>query len=442
MAAEEVFGRYNPSASNDKVLSLLQRYRDQDLDRLERQGQARVQAEREKLQNIAKIPDQISSGYLEGTEENRRERQAAAMERQQKLAEEQGQRQQELHPLDIQARKGSIARDEYGLSEEQARGGDAKRQRDWLNTVRPDGLTNEQYNFQLQQKGTEAQIQGTKNAGAMNSAQIGLIGDQRKEIADNRAIKSAAAQYVAAMSSGDEKKIAELDRTLGASMPPGQLQLAKNEATSAYKGGIESANLFWQSSESGQKTSQDLSKLRVAADIVAQLKSNIAEYNAAGFNTDKANVIKDNIVALLSRPEMGVEGQNAAKMVQSGFLGARFDRTKSFGVSSASERIDDAIQNIDNSLQSQLKQIELQNSHVRVPAYTQNLTSTANALNNALKTPTKKNTPQLISQPMNTLQPNAPAGQNIQPVNNLNPMQSPALPPASGFRDRMMRGPK
>lgn len=102
MIGAEEFFRYDPSRSNDKVLSQLQRYRDDELESLRRSGDMQIQARRETLQNFAKIPESIADSYLQGTEENRRQRQ-------QNMLEEQDARQRELHPLDIESRKSSLS---------------------------------------------------------------------------------------------------------------------------------------------------------------------------------------------------------------------------------------------------------------------------------------------------------------------------------------------
>ena len=243
--------RYDPSRSNDRVLSQLQRFRDQELENLRQSGARQAQATRESMQNIAKIPENIADSYLQGTEENRRQRQ-------QDMLEGQEARQKELHPLDIKNRKASLERNKFGLSEEQKTAGDTERQRQWNQKEHAPGQTNEQYAYELQQRAQEQGISGQKTAQGLAGAQTQSLVQNTKDTKEDRAVKLAAGEYIAAMQSGDPNAIAALDAKFGQTMPPGVLQQAKISAQSTIKSATQVENLAWNDSPQGRKTMEQL----------------------------------------------------------------------------------------------------------------------------------------------------------------------------------------
>lgn len=438
--AEEVLSRYDPSRTNDKVLSQLQRFRDQELENLRRSGEMQAMAKRETLQNIAKIPENIADSYLQGTEENRRQRQ-------QTMLEEQDARQRELHPLDIESRKSTLERNKFGLSEEQKQAGDTQRQRDWNQKMRPDGLTNEQYAYQLQQRGLEQGLANQRTQQGLAGAQISNVQEQTKTAQEERAIRSATAEYMAAYQSGDPKAIGAIDAKLSAKMDPGLMQVAKNQAGAQVKSAQEGANLVWQSSPTGQKTMAQLQTIQDKASTISQVKSYIAQYNSAGFETDRANEAKNNIIALLSRPEMGPEGQNAADLVRGGVLGMRLDPS---GFSNPRGRLENSLQNIEAAIGADLQQIQVQNQGVKVPIFVNTYQNTLASYQKAKSTTTKQtynlfgnptpSNPGGAMQQVNTappaLGPNPPNKQGL-----LNPGQEQApVTPTSRFRGIQHRG--
>jgi hypothetical protein len=441
--------RYDPSRSNDKVLSQLQRFRDQELENLRMRGEREAMATRESMQNIAKIPESIADSYLQGTEENRRQRQ-------QDMLEGQEARQKELHPLDIESRKSSLERNKFGLSEEQKQATDIQRERDWKTAKRPNSeQTNEQYAYELQQKGLEQGLAGQRAQQALTGAQQGLTGaqttnvqQQTKTTEEDRQIRAATAEYMAAYQSGDPEAIATIDAKLKAKMDPGLMQLAKNDAGAKVKSAQEGASLFWASSDPGKKTLAQLNSIQDKASTISAIKSYIAQYNSAGFETDKANEAKNNIIALLSRPEMGPEGQNAADLVRSGVLGMRLDPA---GFSKPKGRLENSLQNIEAAIGADLQQIEVQNKGIKVPIFLNTYQNTVDSYEKAKNTPTKEAAPNLFSNPTPTnpggatqqvntappaLEPNPP---NKQQLLNARPAKAPVTP-TSRFRRIQDRG--
>jgi hypothetical protein len=390
-----------------------------------------AQAKREALGNIAAIPDRLVDSYIAGTEESRRAKQ-------QQMLEQQEARQKELHPLDIESRKSQLERTRFGLSEEQKAAQDAQRQREWLTQTHGDsGLTQEQYNFKLAQqlqegqlKAQDAQIQSLKNSGAATASNIKLQNAQLQSMEEDRQVRQAAAQYQAAFASGDQKEIARLDSDLSKKLTPEILTMARNQGASNYRSQVETANLTWSGSPAGQETSRNLALLNQKASILQQVKANIAEYRDAPFGSDDSNRIKQNIIALLSKPEMGVEGRNAAASIEAGLGGLRFDTA---GLSTSTQRIDSSLKNLENVIGAEIKQLEVQNAHVKVPVYLQNLDSTKNALKTAITTTTKKPPPNLLEGraggPQNQSQGIMPAA-----MENNSQGMGPPLPPRSQFR--------
>jgi hypothetical protein len=429
--SEEFFGNYNPSNSNDKVLSQLQRYRDQELDRLKSLGDQRVMAEREKLQNIAAIPEKLSQGYMEGAEEGRRNRAAAIQDQAAKRQEEAARRQQELHPLEKESLQTRNKRDTFGLSEEEKLAGDNARKRTWMqqkSKANPN-LTNEQYAYELDQEQQKAGISATKAGTGLAGVQTTLGKEQILTAQENRVVEKLIPIYQQAIVAGDQDAIAKLDAEYGKNTPSHLVQKAKIAATTGAKDAIERANFLWNNDPQGGAVNAKLSKIQDKATKLQQVKAYITEYKNADTESDKANALKANIVALLNSPEMGEEGKLIASQFNSGVFGVRLSTG---GLSTSSQRLDDSLSTLDNSIGAELKQIELQNTHVKAPVYKQNLQAAKNALETASKTPTKAPPPPLFQNLQNKTQPGL-----MQNVNNSN--QSPAgaspLPlPPSQFR--------
>jgi hypothetical protein len=362
--------------------------------------------------------------------------------------EEQDARQRELHPLDLESRKSTLERNKFGLSEEQKTAGDTQRQREWNQKMRPDGLTNEQYAYQLQQKGAEQGLANQRTQNALGGAQITNVQEQTKTAQEERQIRAATAEYMAAYQSGDQKAIEALDAKFSAKMDPGLMQLAKNEAGAKVKSAQEGASMFWASSDPGKKTLAQLQTIQDKASTISQVKSYIAQYNSAGFETDKANEAKNNIIALLSRPEMGPEGQNAADLVRGGVLGMRLDPS---GFSNPKGRLENSLQNIEAAIGADLQQIQVQNQGVKVPIFVNTYQNTLASYQKAKSTTTKQAAPNLFSNPTPTnpggsmqqvntappaLGPNPPNKQQL-----LNPGQGQApVTPTSRFRGIQNRG--
>jgi len=380
--AEEIF-RYDPSRSNDKVLNQLQRYRDDELENLRRTGDMQIQAKRETLQNFAKIPESIADSYLQGTEENRRQRQ-------QRMLEEQDARQKELHPLDIESRKLSTERNKFGLAEEQRSSEDTQRQRSWKQAKRPAGvpgagMTNEEYAYKLAEDAQVAGIQGQKTQTALGGAQIAQAQEGTKTLQQENAIKLATAEYQAALMSQDPEAVKALD-TKYKNLQPGLIQLAKFNAQGAIKGGQKLEDITWNDSPQGQKTMGELTTLQKKASTISQVKTYVAQYNAAPLQSHKQNEAKQNIIALLSRPEMGPEGENAADLVRDGVLGYKLDFS---GYSNPKGRLDNSLAGIEASIEADLKQIQTQNQGVKAPSYLQGFQNTVSSFQQARNTSTR-----------------------------------------------------
>lgn len=414
MIGAEEFFRYDPSRSNDKVLSQLQRFRDQEAENLRLQGDRQAMATRETMQNIAKIPESIADSYLQGTEENRRQRQ-------QDMLEGQEARQKELHPLDIESRKSTLERNKFGLSEEEKLSKDVQRERDWKTKKRADSdLTNEQYAYELQQKGLEQGLAGQRTQQGLAGAQLQNLNEQTKTAKEDRAVKMATAQYKLAYQSGDPQSIAAVDAKLS-NLDPGLIQLAKNDAQAAIKGAQMTQNLEWQSGPQGQKTMAQLQAVQDKASTISQVKAYISQYNSAGYETDQANQLKANIVALLSKPEMGPEGQHAAELVKGGVLGVRLDPS---GFSNTKQRLDSSLQNIEAGIAADLSQINTQNKGVTAPAYQNAYQNTVASFQQARNTSTKANVPNLFGNPT----PQNPGAGAMQQVNTAPPALGPNPP--------------
>jgi len=478
MGAEEILSRYDPGRSNDRVLSQLQRFRDQELEALRRTGDMQAAAKRESLQNIGQLPQKVSEGYLAGTEEARRAQQ-------QEMLQAQEARQRELHPLNVEGQKTQLERSKFGLSEEQKQAADIQRKRDYLTRKRPDGMTQEEYDFELDRQtreanlsgvkaqtaasaastqltqgqiadekrkrawltaprndgsgmtneqylanldiqGKEASIQNAKNTNASLDASRRLTEQQLNSLSEDQQVKKMTAVYLNAINSGDQNQIKSVDADMQKNLHPAVYAMVKTGAGAQYRSQIETSNMVWQSSPVGQETMASLSNLRQKASTLQQVKANIAEYKTTNWETDRANQLKQNIISLLSRPEMGVEGQTAANAVASGLAGLRADLG---GVSTASQRIDNSLDNINKVIEAQLQQLEVQNQNVKVPIYQQTLDSTKAALKQAISTTTNKQAPLLIngkSYRTNTLVP------GVQPVSQ--PNETPLVPPVSQFR--------
>lgn len=396
MFGAEEFFRYDPSRSNDKVLSQLQRYRDDELESLRRSGDMQIQAKRETLQNFAKIPESIADSYLQGTEENRRQRQ-------QNMLEEQDARQRELHPLDIESRKSSLERNKFGLSEEQKQSEDAQRQRDWKTAKRAkglpgEGMTNEEYSYKLGEDAQVAGIQGQKAQQGLAGVQIQNAKEQIKTSQDNRAVQLATAQYKNAYMNNDAESVAALDKKLS-NLDPGLVQLAKGEAQAAINSARKLEDINWQGSPQGEKTMAELQSVQKKSQTIAQVKTLIGQYNAAGWETTNANELKENIVALLNRPEMGPEGQHAADLVKTGILGIRPQPSLTNMYTTTKERLDSSLENLERGIEADLKQIETQNQGVRVPMYLNTITNTKASFNQAKGISTRPPAPNMNGTP-------------------------------------------
>jgi hypothetical protein len=428
LGSEELFGRYNPSSSNDKVLSQLQRFRDQELDRLKAQGDQRVMAEREKLQNITAIPDKLASGYMEGAEEGRRSRAADLQDQAAKRAEEAALRQQELHPLEKESLQTRNRRDTFGLAEEEKLAGDNQRRRDWMNAKRTDGsgLTNEQYGYQLQEDQQKAGIANTKAGTGLAGVQTTLGKENVTTVKEDRIVKTLIPLYQQAIVAGDQATIDKLDAQYGTTTPPHLLQTAKIAAQAGARDQITTANLVWNNDPQGIQVNQKLGKIQDKAIKLQTAKAYISEYKKAGTETDRANSLKQNIIAIFSSPEMGEEGKILADQFASGALGLRADLG---GISTASQRLDTGLDTLNNSIAAELKQIEVQYSHVKAPAYKQNLQSAKNAFELASKTPTKQAPPPFYQTPQN----NSGNSGLLQNVNIPNQSTVPGNPPLNDF---------
>lgn len=169
------------------------------------------------------------------------------------------------------------------------------------------------------------------------------------------------------------------------------------------------------------------------ASTISQVKAYIAQYNSAGYETDQAHQLKANIVALLSKPEMGPEGQNAADLVKGGVLGVRLDPS---GFSSTKQRLDSSLQNIEAGIAADLSQINTQNKGVMAPAYQNAYQNTVASFQQARNTSTKANVPNLFGNPT----PQNPGAGTMQQVNTAPPALGPNPPnkqqlqaPASRF---------
>lgn len=416
--------RYDPSRSNDRVLSQLQRFRDQELENLRQSGAREAMATRESMQNIAKIPENIVDSYVQGTEENRKQRQ-------QDMLEGQEARQKELHPLDIESRKSTLERNKFGLAEEQKTAGDTERQRNWKTTKRAkglpgEGMTNEEYSYKLGEDSQVVGIQGQK-------AQQGLAGAQTQNVVQNtqttkqdNAIKLATGQYLAAIQSGDQQAVADLDKKFSATMDPGAIQMAKLNAQSTIKSATQVENLAWNDSPQGRKTMVDLATIQKKAATLSLIKTAIAQFDAASFESTKQNESKANIIALLNREEMGPEGKHAAELVQSGVLGVKLDLA---GFSGPGERLANSVQGLERSIESDLKQIQTQNQGVKASGYLTYLQNTIASFQQAKNTSVRPADLNIFGNPTATNP--VPGGAFSQQINS--------QPPAPVGSDRFMK---
>lgn len=392
--SEEFFGRYDPSRSNDKILDQLNRFRERDLDQIRNSGNMQIAAEREKLAGFASIPERLAQGYSAGMSENRAQRQAG-------YAEEANRREGELHPFDIEARKqaGQMNTQNMRLAEEQGRRAtdlhdydvqgrkltqdQANRQNAWLTKERKPGQTNEQYNYELGQRTQESGIDANRSSIAANAGNRALQQEQLLTAKEERAARKATGLYQVAMQAPDpDKAVAALENELkrDPSLTPGVLAQAKLTATSAVNSNIATKDILWRDSPPGQKTLADLNTLQRKSTTLAKVRTAIAQYKAAGAETVKADELKENIVSMLSQPEMGDEGQNAAKQFRSGLLGIRVDPK---GLSSSSNRILNSLDTIQASIASDVQQLALQNQGVSAPTYQSTLRNTQAALQQA-----------------------------------------------------------
>jgi hypothetical protein len=408
MGAEEILGRYNPSAGNDKVLALMNKYRDEELERLRMSGLQQAQAKRESLQNIAAIPDKMVDAYEQGMEENRRQKRQA-------FAEEQAAREREIHPLQMETQKQALERSKFGLTEEQKAAQDAQRKREYLQgEIEVPGvgkMSQEQYAWYLDNKAREtgikqqeAGISAAKSSAAaaadsLKTGQINrqLMGEQLLGAQEARAVEQAAAQYQTAMQKGDSAELAKLDKQYGSTMKPELLSMARSKAQQFVASNTLTANIAWSGSNFGEKTQAELAKLQNKATKIQQLKTYIKSYNDAPANSDASKTAKQNITSILNSEALGEEGKILAANFNEGILGVKYDVGSGF--SKASERIDEGLKKLQDSLTAQLNQLELQNSHVKVPAYINSLQSTQEAVKQALQTPTNPPPVSLFSNP-------------------------------------------
>jgi hypothetical protein len=248
-----------------------------------------------------------------------------------------------------------------------------------------------------------------------------------RNLIDDQQVKKMTAVYLNAINSGDQNQLKSVDADMQKNLHPTVYAMVKTSAGAQYRSQIETSNMVWQGSPVGQETMASLSNLRQKASTLQQVKANIAEYKTTNWETGDANRLKQNIIALLSRPEMGVEGRNAADAVASGLAGFTVDPS---GVSTSSKRMNSALDNITKVIEAQLQQLEVQNQNVKVPIYQQTLDSTKAALRQAVDTKTDKPSPPLINGRITPT--NTPVGASIQPVNGAT--GATGTPPVSRFR--------
>lgn len=437
--SEEYFGGYNPSASNDRVLNAAQKVRDEEIARLRRMGDMRIEAEGQKLRGIAALPEKMSQGYLAGTEESRKARQADALDRQQRMAEEQDIRQKELHPLEVATRKQGLEQGELAgkraavaFGDETGAAEQAARHRSWLSQKRDDGsgLTNEQYELKQKQLLTEGQIKGQKTQDALARTSMAAQQEQTLSSKEAREVPKIEAQYVAALQSGDPEAVAALDKKFASdkNASPGVVQMAKTNAAGKYRNNIESQNALFIASGPGGETLANLKKVQAKAMTLSQVKGMIADSKTQNLDTTRGRELKANITALLNREEMGPEGKNAAELVNRGLFGRVVDLG---GLTTTEDRLEQSLKGIEQGITTDLNHLEMQNGHVRVPVFIQNLNATKNAVELARSTPTEKPKPSLLQNPT------TPPQGDLQNVNGAlppPPNPDPNLRPTSTYR--------
>lgn len=437
--SEELVGRYNPSTSNDKIINLINKYQDEQLERLRMSGQQKIAATRDTMQNLAKIPDKMAEAYDEGLAQNRANRQL-------QIAEEQAAREREVHPYDLEAKRNILARNKLGLTEEEKSAQDAQRQRDYLQgQVDVPGvgkMTREQYNFYLQQKGQETGLKAQEQSIAASKAGMGasamsqkLTQEQITDLQRTRQLDDISSQYIAAMSSGDQKKVQQLDAQY-ANVNPAVVDRAKLAAQQKIMDRTTAANMVWSQSPEGARTQSKLQAIQNKAETVSQLADYVREYKNAGLGTAKQDAAKQNIIALLNRPELGEQGQILAQDFASGVSGLRVTPAS---ITTSTERLSNGLSLLAKTSQSEISQIEQQNAHVKVPAFLNTLQSTKTALDQALMKKTDAPKPPIfMNQNGQMQQVGAPRFDQTQMNNAFNPTGAP-LPP-SRFRSIQNRG--